>query len=94
MSTYTGLTKTQLLEVIEQRDTEVLDLLDKLDKESLQAKLNVVLTEAKLFGEDVLKLVQLVYELGIEAGVFVKEFIQNFKTEPPKVIESPINFPY
>jgi len=59
--TYTRLNKSQLVELVE-----------KLESETLQAKLAVVKKEAILLGKDVMKAIKFTYELGARTRKLLK----------------------
>ena len=64
MSDYSKLSKAELLKVIEE-----------LEQNQLSTKLQVLKREFKLLGEDLIKAVAYVYELGYKAGEFVHGLI-------------------
>jgi hypothetical protein len=85
MSTYTGLSKAELLQVLEQRDSEVIELLTKLEKESVKGKLDLVNKEAQLLGKDLLKVAAYIYELGFKANQLLKDLLPIKSASAPRV---------
>lgn len=95
MNSYSRLSKAELLQVLEQRDSEVIELLTKLEKESVKSKLDLINKEAQLLGKDLLRVVGYIYEIGFKAGHFFKELLPVKKSQAvEKEALVPLSFNY
>ena len=69
--------------------SELIEYIQVLEKKTLQAQWETFRIEAVLLGEDVVKLVKQVYELGVKTGKTVYSFVEQHKA-PPVQVQRPV----
>jgi hypothetical protein len=94
MTTYSSLSKAELLLVLEQRDSEVIELLTQLEKDSVQSKLSVITKETKLLGKDLLKLIGYLFNAGVKVGSLFKQVVPVKKLQGVEEGSVPLSFNY
>jgi hypothetical protein len=65
---YQSMTKAQLIQYIEDLERTSMELINELEEQTFGKKWEYFQKEVQLLGQDIIKLVQFVYELGVQAG--------------------------
>lgn len=77
---------------------QLIAYINELEGRTISHQWDTFKTEATLLGEDLLKVVKFVYELGVKSGKQVNQLIEQAKPEPAKAViaevVTDVEFPY
>ena len=86
------------LALVDETQATLKQTLALLNSTSVEDKWEAFKTEAALLGEDLLKVVKFVYELGVRSGKQINHLIDQAKPEPAKAVVAEVvletEFPY